>query len=491
MRVAVIGAGCCGITAVKACLEEGLDVVCFEKASDCGGLWWYREETPEAGAGTVMRFTVANSSKEMSSYSDFPPEKDAPPFLTHWQTLKYIRSYAEHFDVIPKIRFSHEVLRLDRGTLEIRDSKTGREWEDVFDGVLVCTGHHGSPSVPDIAGRELFRGRVMHSRDFKYADDSFRDKTAVVVGFGNSALDIAVNLSSVTRQVFLSTRRINWVIPSHHKSVPTDVYVLNQLRLWLFSWMSLASFGRFLLGMIKNAWDPKKLGLEADHDIMTQGLVVNQYIDGKLLDGTVKIRGPPQRFTERGLVMNDFEEDVDAVVFATGFTPALPFPTDTLPRDGERLLLYKMMIPPANPNVAFLGFVDANGSITPAFEMQARYMAQVFSGQVNLPSREAMEAEVTTTQDKIKSCFVPTPRHSLMIDKVAYVEDLAKVIGVKPNYLKLLFTDPKLYYTLVTSPVLAYQYRLEGPHSWSGARNAIMGFEERMRAPLLRWKNGD
>ncbi|KAL1468916.1 hypothetical protein MTO96_041168, partial [Rhipicephalus appendiculatus] len=78
MRVAVVGAGCCGITAVKACLEEGLDVVCFEKASNCGGLWWYREETPGSGTGTVMRFTVANSSKEMSSYSDFPPDKDAP-----------------------------------------------------------------------------------------------------------------------------------------------------------------------------------------------------------------------------------------------------------------------------------------------------------------------------------------------------------------------------------------------------------------------------
>ncbi|KAH7970401.1 hypothetical protein HPB49_006179 [Dermacentor silvarum] len=409
MRVAVIGAGCCGITAVKACLEEGLDVVCFEKASDCGGLWWYR-------------------SKEMSCYSDFPPDKNAPQFMRHWETLEYIRSYADHFGVIAKIRFNHEVLRLDRdGTLKIRDSKTSREWEDVFDGVLVCTGHHGSPSVPDIPGRELFRGRVMHSRDFKYADDSFRDKTAVVVGFGNSALDIAVNLSSVTRQVFLSTRRINWVLPSHHKSVPIDVYVLNQLRLWIFSWMPLASF--------------------ANHDIMTQGLVVNEYIDGKILDGTVKIRGPPQRFTQRGLVMNDVEEDVDAVVFATGFRPALPFPTDALPRDGERLLLYKMMIPPANPN------------------MQARYMAQVFSGQVKLPSREAMEADVTATQEKIKSCFVHTPRHSLMIDKVAYVEDLAKVIGVKPNYLKLLFTDPKLYYTLVTSPVLTYQYRLEGPHS--------------------------
>ncbi|KAG0411027.1 hypothetical protein HPB47_011862 [Ixodes persulcatus] len=77
MRVAVIGAGCCGITAVKACLEESLDVVCFERAADSGGLWWYREDAA-AGTGTVMRFTVANTSKEMSCYSDFPPPKRHP-----------------------------------------------------------------------------------------------------------------------------------------------------------------------------------------------------------------------------------------------------------------------------------------------------------------------------------------------------------------------------------------------------------------------------
>lgn len=492
MRVAVIGAGCCGITAVKACLEEGHEVVCFERASNSGGLWWYRDETPESGTGTVMRFTVANTSKEMSCYSDFPPDRDAPLFMPHWRTLKYLRDYADHFGVTPKIRFNHEVLRLDRdGTLRIRDSKTGREWEDVFDGVLVCTGHHGSPSFPDVPGRELYRGRVMHSRDYKYADDSFRDKTVVVVGFANSALDVAVNLSTVARQVFLSTRRINWVLPCHYKSTPFDVYVLNQARLWLYSWLPYTYFSRFVERVANNAWDHRALGVQPSHSAMTQGLVINQYIDGKILDGTVKVRGPPQRFTETGLFMNDVEEDVDAVVFATGFTSGLPFPTDALSRDGERLLLYKMMIPPANPNIAFLGFVDANANLLQAFEMQARYMAQVFSGKLKLPSREAMEAEVAATQQKMKSFYIPTPRHSLMIDKIAYVEELAKIIGVKPNYFKLLLTDPKLYYALVTSPVLNYQYRLHGPHSWEGARDAILGFQDRLRAPFKRSKNDE
>ncbi|KAL3242854.1 hypothetical protein MRX96_020929 [Rhipicephalus microplus] len=241
-------------------------------------------------------------------------------------------------------------------------------------------------------------------------------------------MDVAVNLSTVARQVFVSTRRINWILPCHYKSVPVDVYVLNQARLWLYSWLPLSFFNRFVVRMANDVWDHKALGVQPSHDVMSQGLVVNQYIDGKILDGTVKIRGPPQRFTERGLVMNDVEEDVDVVVFATGFRTGLPFATDALPRDGERLLLYKMMIPPANPNIAFLGFVDGNANLLQAFEMQARYVAQVFSGKVKLPSREAMEADVASTQRNMKSFFIPTPRHSLMIDRVAYVDDLAKVI---------------------------------------------------------------
>ncbi|XP_070381677.1 uncharacterized protein [Dermacentor albipictus] len=487
MRVAVIGAGCCGITAVKACLEEGLDVVCFEKASNCGGLWWYREETPETGTGTVMRFTVANTSKEMSCYSDFPPDREVPLFMTHWQTLRYIRSYADHFGVTPRIRFNHEVLRLDKdGTVRIRDTAADREWEGTFDAVLVCCGHHGTPLMPDVPGRELFRGRVMHSRDYKDVDERVRDKNAVVVGCANSAIDVAVNLASVARQVFLSTRRVNWILPNHYRGTPLDEYAFKQLRLWLYSWLPRSYYSRFLTAVANETWDHKMFGLEPSHDILTQGLVVNNYIQGKLLDGTVKPRGAPERFTETGVVMDGVEEEVDTVVFATGFKADLPFPTDALPRNGERFLLYKMIVPPDNPNVAFLGFIDASSNMLQAFEMQGRYMALVLSGKLRLPSREAMKADVEATQNKISSAFIPTTRHALMIDRVRYVDDLAGIIGVRPSFFKLLITDPKLYWTLITSPLLNYKYRLRGPHSWGGARDAILGYKDRMRAPLTR-----
>ena len=73
-RVAVIGAGASGLTATKSCLDEGLEPVCFERTDDVGGLWLFTEKVRD-GQSCVMNSTITNTTKEMSSYSDFPPPK--------------------------------------------------------------------------------------------------------------------------------------------------------------------------------------------------------------------------------------------------------------------------------------------------------------------------------------------------------------------------------------------------------------------------------
>lgn len=72
-RIAVIGAGATGMTATKACLEQGFDVVVFERTNYTGGLWRYQDKLDENGTASVMKSTIINSSKEMSAFSDFPP----------------------------------------------------------------------------------------------------------------------------------------------------------------------------------------------------------------------------------------------------------------------------------------------------------------------------------------------------------------------------------------------------------------------------------
>ena len=76
--------------------------------------------------------------------------------------------------------------------------------EQTFDGVMICVGHHNIRNEPKFEGQEQFKGRIMHTHSLKKAttigDESFDNKNIVVVGIGNSAVDAAVELSTVAKQ---------------------------------------------------------------------------------------------------------------------------------------------------------------------------------------------------------------------------------------------------------------------------------------------------
>lgn len=82
-KVAVIGAGATGMAATKACLEQGLEPVVFEKTNYTGGLWRYQEQLDKNGIASVMRSTIVNTSKEMTAFTDFPPPAELANFMHH------------------------------------------------------------------------------------------------------------------------------------------------------------------------------------------------------------------------------------------------------------------------------------------------------------------------------------------------------------------------------------------------------------------------
>jgi len=111
LRVAVIGAGASGLPAIKCCLDDGLEPVCFERSGNIGGLWNYENSLKEGeGYGAVMKSTVVNTSKEMMCYSDFPIPAEYPNYMHNKRVLQYLHLYAEHFKLLPYIRFDTEVI---------------------------------------------------------------------------------------------------------------------------------------------------------------------------------------------------------------------------------------------------------------------------------------------------------------------------------------------------------------------------------------------
>lgn len=120
----------------------------------------------------------------------------------------------------------------------------------------------------------------------------------------------------------------------------------------------------------------------------------------------------------------------------------------------------------------------------PISEMQARWYAQLMAGKSKLPSRHVMQRDIRKKREEMKKRYYDSPRHTVQVDYLPYMDELACQFGVKPSMVKLFLTDQKLWKALAFGPCVAYQYRLTGPHPWSGAREAVLDVEERVQAGL-------
>ena len=218
--VAVIGAGSSGIAAAKALHERGVPFTCFEASDRVGGNWVFGNKN---GMSAAYRQLFINTSRDRMEYSDYPMPKSYPDFPHHTQIAAYFDAYVEHFGFRDRIRFETKVARAQRlagggWELTLDDGSVER-----FDALLVANGHHWDPRWPEpmFPGHESFTGRQLHAHAY-LDNDLFADKDVVVLGMGNSAMDIAVEASYVARSTYLAARRGAWIIPKYMFGRPVD-----------------------------------------------------------------------------------------------------------------------------------------------------------------------------------------------------------------------------------------------------------------------------
>ena len=214
-KVAIIGAGSSGITVAKALKEAGVAFDVFEKGSQIGGMWRYENDNGQSSCYANLHI---DSSRANLGYSDYPIPASWPDYLSHRQFLEYLIAYAEHFGIGPQIAFrtSVEAVEPFNDGWSLRLS-TGQS--RAYDAVIVANGHLSEPRLAEFPGE--FSGTIVHSHH--YRDPAPYDgKNVVVVGIGNSAVDIAVDISRRARSVVLSTRRSAWIMPKYIMGVPTD-----------------------------------------------------------------------------------------------------------------------------------------------------------------------------------------------------------------------------------------------------------------------------
>lgn len=217
--------------------------------------------------------------------------------------------------------------------------------------------------------------------------------------------------------------------------------------------------------------------------------ILNDDLPSRLLYGAIKVKTRVKELTETAVVFEDgtVEEDVDVIVFATGYTFSFPFLEDSLVKvEDNKVLLYKAMFPPRleKPTLACIGLIQPLGSIFPTVELQARWATRVFKGMCRLPSETTMMADITERNERRIDLFGKSQSQILQTNYIDYLDELALEIGAKPDFISLLFKDPKLAVKLYFGPCNSYQYRLVGPGQWEGARNAILTQKQRILKPL-------
>uniref|UniRef100_A0A452DSX0 Flavin-containing monooxygenase n=1 Tax=Capra hircus TaxID=9925 RepID=A0A452DSX0_CAPHI len=486
-RIMVIGAGVSGLGAIKICLEEGLEPICFEESNDIGGLWRY-----EVSLNIVYKSVISNTSKEMMAYSDYPFPDHFPNYLHNSKIMEYLRMYVKHFHLLKHIRFLSKVCSVKKhsdfsftGQWDVVVQAEGKQESYVFDGIMVCSGLFIDSFMPlqKFPGIMRFKGQCIHSWEYK-SPEKFQGKKIIVIGIGNSGADLAIELSHVAAQVFLSTRRGAWIWNRvWDYGMPMDTVLFTRFNSLLNKICPEFLINRWAENKLNARFNHEIYGLLPQHrylelDMEQQTATVGDDLPNYIISGRVLRKPNVTKFTETSAIFEDgTQEDVDVVIFATGYTYSFPFLENNSTVLDIQRSMYKFL---EKPTLAFIGILQPVGATIPTSELQSRWAVHVFKGLNKLPSVSGMMADIRKKRTKAEK----DPRNARRVQYVNYMDEIASEIAVKPNLFSLFLWDPKLAPEIFLGPCTPYQYRLQGPRKWAGAREAILTQRERIIKPL-------
>jgi cation diffusion facilitator CzcD-associated flavoprotein CzcO len=426
LSVCVIGAGLSGLAVAHALKARGVGFVCVEKASDVGGIW----RQPQAGErGPGYLALHLNSTRRLTEFSDFPMPASYPLYPRHSDMAAYLRSFAEWAGVLDDVELRTEVVSVEQDP-DLGWTVVSRDADGVlvtrrFDHVIVASGHHSQPVLPDPLppGAEDFRGRILHSMDYRTGAE-FAGRNVVVVGLGASAVDIAADLSRHASRTLLSVRRGLHVIPKQLFGLPVDEIADAP---W-FSAMPFAEQRQFVETALRVARGRMSdYGLpEPDHPVFSSAVTISDEILSRIRHGMVVPRPAIASFDGDRVVFSDgTAEEADAVVYCTGYRMHFPFLPEGCPRGPRGAVeLYRRVVSPDRPGLHFVGLIRPVGSITRLVEAQSRWLAEVVSGNAALPSEAAMREEIAAYLTGVDGRYGLSEGSSVQVDVGSYLRDL-------------------------------------------------------------------
>jgi dimethylaniline monooxygenase (N-oxide forming) len=455
-RVAIIGAGISGLLACKYCLSKGYTPIVFDSRATIGGVWT-----------KTIRTTRLQNVKPYYQFSDFPwPETVTDELPSQKQVQEYMYSYAAHFNLLSHINLNSKAVNLTyqgpddseinawtlwggnghpfsgkgKWIVTVHNTQSLSTEDYVVDFVILCVGRFSDvPNIPEFPlnkGPEVFDGDVMHAMDYANLDGSaaaeyVKGKRVTVVGFQKSAMDIAMECSTVNAGVenpcTLVYRTKRWHLSDFAAwGVPIGYLYFNRFSELLIHkpgeglLLSLLAtilsplrwaFSKFVESSVKSKLQLKKFGMVPKHSFLKDlsSCLISAVPDNfynRVEEGQIKLKEAQNFcFSKEGILINgEASESVktDLVILATGYRMleklkdvfASPYFQKCIAGSADTVLpLYRDCIHPRIPQIAVIGF-STNLSDLHTSEMRSRWVGELLEGTFKLPSIAEMEKEV-------------------------------------------------------------------------------------------------
>ena len=426
-RACIIGAGCSGITVAKRLKDYGIDYEQFDASDDIGGNWYFNNPN---GMSACYQSLHIDTSKWRLAFEDYPVPADWPDFPHHAQLLQYFRDYAAHFGLREAITFNTGVEKADRlpeGGWQVRLSNGETR---AYEALVVANGHHWAARIPEYPGH--FDGEQIHSHAFRSAFKPVNcvGKRVLVVGMGNSAMDIASELSqrSIASRLFVSARRGVWVLPKYYKGQPIDknpapAWIPRKLRTWLGTRMIKGLVGR----MSDYGLPEPKIGPFDAHATVSGEFLL------RAGSGDVVMKGAIERLDADGVVFKDgSREPLDVIVWATGYDIRFPFfddPAFCADADNKPPPLFKRIMKPEIPDLFYAGLGQPLPTLVNFAEQQSKLIAAYLAGTYTPPPADEMKQIIAADEAYHTGHYYAARRHTIQLDFDAYVRDLKKELA--------------------------------------------------------------
>jgi cation diffusion facilitator CzcD-associated flavoprotein CzcO len=431
LPVAVIGAGPCGLAAVRNFQKLNIPCVGFEVHSDVGGLW-----DIENPMSTVYQSAHLIASKTMMDYHEFRFKDHVAEYPHHAEMKKYFHDYVEHFDLRKYYQFNTKVENCERdqdGNWDITTTnlKTNEKTTQKYSHLVIANGIFNFANMPKIKGQETFKGEIIHSSKYKHSK-MFDDKKVLIVGAGNTGCDIAVDAVHHAQYVDMSVRRGYYFVPKYIFGKPADTLGsgMSKLPMAVKNTLQDKIFKMYIP-------DPTKYGFpKPDYKPFESHPIVNSLILHHLGHGDLEIMADIDYIDGNKVFFKDGDcKEYDLIVCCTGYKLHYPFIDKKYLnwKEGESCPnLYLNIFNPEFNNVFILGMIEATGigwqGRYDQAELVAKFVDKELKGQLSDIQTFMKEKKDNATDMRAGMNYLKLERMSFYVHKETYMKKVRKTI---------------------------------------------------------------